>query len=83
MRRFSTVDLNNNLGDVKSVAAREPVVITEHRKDRFVLMSIEDYRRLEENADPRRVFGIGEAPPALTNLLVTEIDRVLSNDGGA
>ena len=44
MRRFSTVDLDKNIGDVKALAAREPVVITEHRKDRFVMMSIEGFQ---------------------------------------
>jgi prevent-host-death family protein len=77
MRRFTTVDLDKNLGDVKAVAAREPVVITEHRKDRFVMMSIEDFNRLRAGADVQRVFGAGETPPALAELLTKEIDRIL------
>jgi prevent-host-death family protein len=77
MRRFTTVDLDKNLGDVKAVAAREPVVITEHRKDRFVMMSIEDFNRLRAGADVQHVFGAGETPPALADLLAKEIDRVL------
>jgi prevent-host-death family protein len=77
MRRFSTVDLDKNLGDVKAVAAREPVVITEHRKDRFVMMSIEDFNRLRAGADAQCAFGAGETPPALADLLTKEIDRVL------
>ncbi len=77
MRRFTTVDLDKNLGDVKAVAAREPVVITEHRKDRFVMMSIEDFNRLRAGADAQRAFGCGETPPALADLLTKEIDRVL------
>ncbi|MBM3551182.1 MAG: type II toxin-antitoxin system Phd/YefM family antitoxin [Alphaproteobacteria bacterium] len=77
MRRFTTVDLDKNLGDVKAVAAREPVVITEHRKDRFVMMSIEDFNRLRAGADVQYVFGAGETPPALADLLTKEIDRVL------
>ncbi|MEK4031493.1 type II toxin-antitoxin system prevent-host-death family antitoxin [Methylocystis sp. IM2] len=56
MRRFTTVELDINVGDVKAVAAREPVIITEHRKDRFVMMSIEDFERLREAGDPQRAF---------------------------
>ncbi len=82
MRRFTTVDLDKNLGDVKAVAAREPVVITEHRKDRFVMMSIDDFDRLQRGADPQRVFGAGETPPALTDLLINEIDRALEKPRG-
>lgn len=81
MRRFSTVDLDQKLGDVKAAAARRPVVITEHRKDRFVLMSIEDFAKLKSKADPRRVHGAGETPPKLSRLFLREIGRLLK-DGG-
>lgn len=50
MKRFSTDDLGKNLGDVKATAAVEPVGITEHREDRFVLMSIEAHRALVSRA---------------------------------
>ena len=77
MRRFSTVDLDKNLGDVKAIAAREPVIITEHRKDRFVMMAIEDFERLRRQGDPQRVYMTGETPPELARLFIAEIDRVL------
>ena len=77
MRRFTTVELDKNIGDIKAVAAREPVIITEHRKDRFVMMSIEDFERLRKAGDPQRAFGAGEiAAPFLA-----EIDRVLDAPG--
>ena len=77
MRRFSTVDLDKKLGDVKAVAAREPVIITEHRKDRFVMLAFEDFERLRRNGDSQRVYGPGKTPPSLAELFVREIDRVL------
>lgn len=77
MRRFSTVDLDKNLGDVKAAAAREPVVITEHRKDRFVIMSIEDYNRLRGLGDPQKAYGAGETPPEIADKFLAEIDRLL------
>ena len=77
MRRFSTVDLDKNLGDVKSAASREPVIITEHRKDRFVMMAMADFERLRRNGDPHRVYLAGETPPELAKLFVSEIDRML------
>jgi PHD/YefM family antitoxin component YafN of YafNO toxin-antitoxin module len=77
MRRFSTVDLDKNLGDVKAVAAREPVIITEHRKDRFVMMAVEDFERLRRQADPQRAYGAGETPPDLAQAFLGEIDRHL------
>ena len=77
MRRFSTVDLDKNLGDVKAVAAREPVIITEHRKDRFVMMGIEDFERLRRQGNPQRVYMAGETPPELARMFLNEIDRLL------
>jgi PHD/YefM family antitoxin component YafN of YafNO toxin-antitoxin module len=77
MRRFSTVDLDKNLGDVKASAAREPVIITEHRKDRFVMMAMADFERLRAQGDPQRAFGAGETPADLAAQFIGEIDRVL------
>ena len=46
MRQCTTGDLNKQVGDVTDAAAREPVVLTKHRKPRFVLMSYEYYERM-------------------------------------
>jgi hypothetical protein len=81
MRRFSTVDLDQKLGDVKAAAARHPVVITEYRKDRFVMMSVEDFAKLKGKADPRRVYGPGETPSKISRLFLKEIDRLLRDNG--
>jgi PHD/YefM family antitoxin component YafN of YafNO toxin-antitoxin module len=82
MRRFSTVDLDKNIGDVKALAAREPVVITEYRKDRFVMMSIEDFNRLRRGGDPQRVYGVAETPTDIADRFISEIDRVLDEPLG-
>ena len=78
MQKFSTVDLDQRLGDVKSAAARAPVVITEHRKDRFVLMHVDEFKQLKAKANPRRVYGVGETPKSVAKLFTGEIDRVLA-----
>ena len=77
MRRLSTVDLDKNLGDVKAMAAREPVIITEHRKDRFVMMAIADFERLKRQGDPQQAYAAGETPAELAVGFLREIDRVL------
>lgn len=79
MRRFSTVDLDKNLGDVKAIAAREPVIITEHRKDRFVMMAVEDFERLRRQGDPQQAYGAGETPPDIAQGFLAEIDRHLDD----
>ncbi len=77
MKKFSTVDLDQQLGNVKAAAARSPVIITEHRKERFVLMHIDEYKELQAKANPRRVYGRGETPKKLAALFKSEIDRTL------
>jgi PHD/YefM family antitoxin component YafN of YafNO toxin-antitoxin module len=77
MQKFSTVDLDQQLGNVKAAASRAPVVITEHRKDRFVLMHIDEFKSLKAKANPRKVYGRGETPKKLAELLTNEIDRTL------
>jgi prevent-host-death family protein len=81
MRRFTTVDLDENLGDVKAAASRAPIVITEQGEDRFVIMSIEDFERLRKSGVPQRAFGAGETPPEIAAPLLAVIDRILEEPG--
>ena len=74
MREFSTVELTQKIGDVTHLASREPVTITQHRKPRFVLMSIEDYQRLVDRGDPRQAWRIDDVPDELAD----EIESALS-----
>jgi len=48
MRTFTTADLNKKVGDITDAARREPVLLTHHRKPRFVLMSVEAYESLTQ-----------------------------------
>lgn len=80
MRQFSTVELTQQIGTVTHAASREPVTITQHRKPRFVLMSIEDYERMQAQGRPRRVYGPGEAPPELAGMLADELERRLQDE---
>lgn len=75
MRTFSTVELTQQIGTVTHIASKEPVAITQHRKARFVLMSIEDYEKMHERMRPRQVYGIGETPPELADMLATELEK--------
>jgi prevent-host-death family protein len=71
VRQFSTVELTQKIGDVTHLASREPVAITQHRKARFVLMSIEDYERLVSRGDTRHAWSAKDVPDDLVAELVT------------
>ncbi len=55
MASFSTSDLSRKSGDLIAEALRRPVTITQRRKPRLVMLSIEDYRQLIARGDTRRV----------------------------
>lgn len=74
MRHFSTVELTQKIGDVTHAASSAPVAITQHRKPRFVLMSVEEYERMSRRADPRRAWVVEEVPDAL----LAEMDIALA-----
>ena len=46
MRTFGTVEVTQQIGTVTRVASRKPVTITQHRKPRFIQMSIEGYEKM-------------------------------------
>ena len=81
MRQFTTGDLNKQVGDVTDAASREPVVLTKHRKPRFVLMSYDHYERLLTSGDTRRVHRASEMPAEHVDLFEAEIDRLARGEG--
>lgn len=61
-------------GRISETALREPVTITSHGRDRLVLLSAEEYRRLKQNDrtalhpwelsdDDLSALAVAEAPP--------------------
>ena len=81
MRQFTTGDLNKQVGDVTDAAAREPVVLTKHRKPRFVLMSYEHYERLRTGGDPRRSHHTAGMPDEHAELFGAALDRLARGEG--
>lgn len=75
MRKFSTVELTQQIGMVTHAASREPVTITQHRKPRFVLMSIEDYERLRARSDTRTAGILETMPDELFEEIEAELSR--------
>ncbi len=46
MTRVSATEFKNNIGAFSDAAMSEPVIITSHQRDRLVLLSADEYRRL-------------------------------------
>ena len=46
MTRVTATEFKNNIGAFSDAAMSEPVIITSHQRDRLVLLSADEYRRL-------------------------------------
>ena len=51
MTRVTATEFKNNIGAYSDAAMTEPVIITSHQRDRLVLLSADEYRRLTGLAD--------------------------------
>jgi prevent-host-death family protein len=77
MKSFSTGDLSRKIGDVTHAASQAPVTITQHNKPRYVMMSVEAFRRL----DPRRAYGVDEVPDEIAEWLVPQLEAFARGEG--
>ncbi len=48
MPRVSSTDLSNRLGQYQDEGLKRPLIITKNNRDRLVMLSIEEYRRLKQ-----------------------------------
>ena len=46
MVKITSTEFQRNVGTYTDIAMREPVVVTSHQRDRFVVLSAEEYERL-------------------------------------
>jgi len=67
MDRFTAQDLQRNPGPVQQAAGKTPVAITYRGRDRFVMMSTDEYERLKRR--DRQSFRIEDLPEEYVELL--------------
>ena len=65
MKQFPAADLARNTGDLFQAATIAPVSITKHRKERFVVMSIERYKALSEGRATQIAVSVADMPQEL------------------
>lgn len=74
-RSVSTADFIRYFGRYHDEAREEPLTLTKHGRPSVVVLSAAAYEKLVARADPRRVYGAGETPPELAEVLLAELDR--------
>ncbi len=69
MKRFPAGDLTRNTGNLLEAAAIAPVVITKHRKPRFVVMSMPRFEELTSGRSSQVAVDVTDMPEDLGRLL--------------
>jgi PHD/YefM family antitoxin component YafN of YafNO toxin-antitoxin module len=69
MKSFSTTDLSRRSGDVVAAALREPVLLTQHKKARLIVLSVEEYelRTARKVPDTCKVARLKDMPADLAD----------------
>ncbi|EAB6718022.1 type II toxin-antitoxin system prevent-host-death family antitoxin [Salmonella enterica subsp. enterica] len=79
---YSTSDFSRKSGDIIAEALRRPVTITQRSKPRLVILNIEDYERMRQQADARVVGTLETMPDALLDEIETAIEAYAQDDEG-
>ena len=74
VRTYTTSDLSRRSGDIITAAIKSPVILTQRKKPRLVLLSVEEFDALRQKADPRRVGRTAEMPADLADEFAAAID---------
>ena len=74
-RSISTAEFIRHFGRYHDEARQAPITLTKHGRPSIVVLSAEAYEKLTAQSDPRLVYGEGETPSDLADLLVAELDR--------
>jgi PHD/YefM family antitoxin component YafN of YafNO toxin-antitoxin module len=72
MRQFSSLDLQQQSGEIQRSAAASPVVILNHGKPRSVMMSVEEFRRLKLAADEALPSEVTKPRPVVRRRQLTD-----------
>lgn len=74
MATITSTEFQQNVGIYSDAALREPVVITSHNRERLVLLSVDDYKRLKA-LDERQALLASEMPDDL----LEELDQSIGD----
>lgn len=80
MRAFSSTELANKTGDVLAAAAQEPVAIQRHGKSRFVMLTTEEFERMQQKRETRKAVHVSELSVADAGDLLSALEDSIEND---
>ena len=80
MQQFSSTELVNKTGDVLAAAAQGPVTIARHGKARFVVLTTEQFERLQKGHDTRRSYHISALTDGEADRLIADLQGSIVDD---
>ena len=75
MNRVSTKEFESNVSGFSDAAEQEPVIITSQDKDRLVLLSAQEYKRLAETASTVERHAMMRERAAYHSNTLTELSK--------
>jgi prevent-host-death family protein len=78
MKQFSFSDMNRASGEILEAALIEPVTLTKRGKEKLVILTADQYRRLLGRSHTA-AYGLEDAPDDVHDELMTGIDELLED----
>ena len=75
MKTFAFSDLNRHSGEIVDAALAEPVTLEKRGKPKLVMMSIEQFERLQRYP---RAYTIENSPPEVLGELLEGLDQIIA-----
>ncbi|WP_421405547.1 type II toxin-antitoxin system Phd/YefM family antitoxin [Agrobacterium fabrum] len=79
MKQFTFSDMNRASGEILEAALIEPVSLTKRGKDKLVIVTAEQYRKLIGRSHTQ-AHNLLEAPEDVHQELMTGLDEIIGND---
>jgi prevent-host-death family protein len=79
MKQFTFSEMNRASGEILDAALVEPVTLTKRGKDKLVILTAEQYRKLIGRSHTQ-AYGLLEAPEDIHHELMTGLEDIIGTD---
>lgn len=79
MKQFTFSDMNRALGEILEAALVEPVTLTKRGKDKLVILTAEQYRKLIGRSHTA-AYDLMDAPEDIHQELMTGLEDIIEAD---
>lgn len=73
-KTISSVEFVRHFGRYHDEAMRGPITLTKHGRASVVVVPAEEYERLTNRSDPRRVYRTNETPEEVAHMILAQLE---------